>query len=363
MISTETYFQSLVTAMYIMACLMVAAIRWFHMCRPYDRNPLYYYPGRKATTILYLTSLALLPTLIFPDTLGAWLLVKAYFLPMSLYSLTILLFSYFGGVMHWRKWRRPTLTLGGVALLAIIIGPLASLLTGKGFNGELVGNIIILTLGLFMTVASIIAVKMVLRWTRKYDVEEYSNPDDFPVNFARKMIRIAMVTVAILWIAALSDSRIVMAIVQLLMIVVSVLMLISALHPQRKAAPEAENQENEKNSAGETAEKVYSYKISPAKAKAIAAAIRREVEEEQAFLDPHLTLQDVSLRCGYNRTYVAGIFKTEFGGFFRYVNTLRLNYADEYRAAHPKATIAEIADASGFGSRQSYYSVKETIRP
>lgn len=351
--------------MYMTAGLLIAAIRWFHMCRPYDRNPRYYYPGRKATSVLYLTSLALLPALIFPDTLGAWLLVKAYFLPMSLYSLTILLFSYFGSVMHWRKWRRPTLILGGVALLALIAGPLASLLTGKGFNGELVGNVIILSLGFIMTGTSIIAMKMVLRWTRKYDVEEYSNPDDFPVNFARKMIRIAMVTVVILWVAALSDSRVVMAIVQLLMIVVSVLMLIAALHPQRKAAPEAENQENEKNSAGETAEKVYSYKISPAKAKAkaIAAAIRREVEEEQAFLEPHLTLQDVSLRCGYNRTYVAGIFKAEFGGFFRYVNTLRLNYADEYRAAHPKATIAEIADASGFGSRQSYYSVKETIRP
>lgn len=60
---------------------------------------------------------------------------------------------------------------------------------------------------------------------------------------------------------------------------------------------------------------------------------------------------------------MAGIFKTEFGGFFHYVNTLRLRYADEYRAAHPKASVAEIAEASGFGSRQSYYSVKETIRP
>ena len=166
--------------MYMTAGLLIAAIRWFHMCRPYDRNPRYYYPGRKATSVLYLTSLALLPALIFPDTLGAWLLVKAYFLPMSLYSLTILLFSYFGSVMHWRKWRRPTLILGGVALLALIAGPLASLLTGKGFNGELVGNVIILSLGFIMTGTSIIAMKIVLRWTRKYDVEEYSNPDDFP---------------------------------------------------------------------------------------------------------------------------------------------------------------------------------------
>lgn len=49
------------------------------------------------------------------------------------------------------------------------------------------------------------------------------------------------------------------------------------------------------------------------------------------------------------------------GGFFHYVNSLRLRYADEYRAAHPNASVTEIADASGFGSRQSCYSVKEEM--
>lgn len=134
--------------------------------------------------------------------------------------------------------------------------------------------------------------------TAKIDVEEYSNPEDFPVNFARKMVRMLLVTVVLRWTA---------------------------------------------------------------KAKSIAAAIRRVVEEEQVFLDPHLTVQDVATRCGFNRTYVAGIFKSEFGGFFRYVNTLRLRYADEYQAAHPTASVAELADAAGFGSRQSYYKVKKEL--
>lgn len=42
-----------------------------------------------------------------------------------------------------------------------------------------------------------------------------------------------------------------------------------------------------------------------------------------------------------------------------YVNALRLDYANEYHAAHPKASVTEIAEASGFGSRQTYYSFKE----
>jgi len=357
MFSTETYFQGIAAAMYIMASVVIAAVRWFHMCRPYDRNPRYYYPGRKAITILYLMSLTLLPYLFFPDTNGAWLLVKAYFLPVTLYFITILLFSYFGSVMHWRKWRRPTIMLGSVALLALIGGPLMSLIMGDGFNGLLVGNVIILSLGVMMTVTCIIAVRIVRRWAEKYDVEEYSNPEDYPVNFARKMTHIAMTTIFVLWVAAIADNRTVMAFVQLLMAGASVKILLSALHPQRKGNPELD-QENGEDNAEKPATKVYSYNLSPTKAKTIAAAIRREMEQEQAFLDAHLTLQDVSLRCGFNRTYVAGIFKTEFGGFFNYVNSLRLQYADEYRTAHPNASITEVAEASGFGSRQSYYSVK-----
>ena len=358
MITEATYFHGVVAGMYVMACLVIAAVRYFHMCRPCDRHPDYYYPGRKATTVIYLSALFLLPYIFFPESDGAWLLVKAYFLPMVLYFLTILLFSYFGTVMHWRKWRRPTLILGGIALLTLFTGPAMALLkSGRGgFDSVRLGNGIILVLGLFMTGVCLFAVRTVLRWTARIDVEEYSNPDDFPVNFARKMVRMMLVTMAMLWVAALLDSRNVMAALQLLLTGSSVLMLVSALPPHRHGMPEEEQPAPEQPAA-----KVYSYKLPPAKAKSIATAIRRVVEEEQAFLDPHLTLQDVAVRCGFNRTYVAGIFKTEFGGFFHYVNALRLRYADEYRTAHPTASVAEITDASGFGSRQSYYAVKEEM--
>lgn len=359
MVTTATYFHGIVAGMYVMACLVIAAVRWFHMCRPCDRNPDYFYPGRKAVTIIYLTGLLLLPYIFFPESDGAWLLVKAYFLPMVLYFLTILLFSYFGNVMHWRRWRRPTLILGGIALLTLFTGPVVALIErggGGSFDSVRIGNIIILVLGLFMTGVCLFAVRTVLSWTAKIDVEEYSNPEDYPVNFARKMVRMLLVTVVLLWVAALSDSRDVMAVLQLLLSGSSAMMLISALHPHRHGAPEEEQPAKE-----EPASQVYSYKISPAKAKSIAAAIRRVVEEEQAFLDPHLTVQDVAARCGFNRTYVAGIFKSEFGGFFHYVNTLRLQHVEEYSAAHPASTIAEVAEASGFGSRSSYYKIKKAL--
>lgn len=80
-----------------------------------------------------------------------------------------------------------------------------------------------------MTGTCIIAVRVVLRWTRQFDVEEYSNPEDFPVNFAKKMVWIAIITIILLWVTALANNRDLMAVTQLLLIGASVQMLVSAL--------------------------------------------------------------------------------------------------------------------------------------
>lgn len=345
------YFYGIAAAAFVVTSLVIATVRWFHMCRPYDRNPKYFYPGRKATTIIYLSAIIVIPYIVLPENTGAWLLVKAYFLPAELYFLGVLLFSYFGSVMHWRRWRKPTLLLGLAALLALLSGPAASLLGGgSNFVGYQLGCWIIYGLGVFMTGFCILAMYVVLRWVRRIDVENYSNMEDFPVAFARKIIRLIVVTMVLLWITAISDSREVMAASHILLSLGSVLMLVWALHPHRHRDPEDEP-------APTTAKP-----LSASRTKALAASIRRVVEEEEAFLDPHLTLQDVASRCGTSRTYIANVFKTEFGSFFSYVNTLRLNYADKYREAHPKASVAEIAAESGFGTRQTYYNVKAKLQ-
>ena len=343
------YFYGMAATTFVVTSLVIAAVRWFHMCRPFDRKPDYYYPGRKAVSTIYLSAIFLLPYIIFPEKNGAWLLAKAYCLPVDLFFLPILLFSYFGSVMHWRKWHRPTFLLGMVALLALLAGPVISLLGGDNVNGYRIGLWIIFSLGVFMTGFCILAICVVLRWARKIDVEDYSNPEDFPVNFARRMVGLMVTTMILLWGTALSDSRAMMAGLHIVLSLASVLLLVLALHPHRHRDPDEE--------PASAAAKP----LSATRTKALATAVRRVVEQEEAFLDPHLTLQDVATRCGTSRTYIAGVFKTEFGGFFTYVNTLRLNYADRYREAHPRASVVEIASESGFGSRQTYYSVKAKL--
>lgn len=93
----------------------------------------------------------------------------------------------------------------------------------------------------------------------------------------------------------------------------------------------------------------------------ILRTIRAEVEERQAFRERGLTLSCLAERCDTNRTYVSEVLQEPFGGFFPYINNCRLAFAAKYRELHPKASIAEIARASGFRSRQSYYNALRRI--
>ena len=87
----------------------------------------------------------------------------------------------------------------------------------------------------------------------------------------------------------------------------------------------------------------------------IKADILEIVERRQGFLNPHLTLASVAAQTDYGRTYVSKVFKQEFGGFYNYINRLRLAYAARYADEHPEASQDEIARQSGFSSRVSQW--------
>lgn len=365
MMTAAQYFRGVVAAVYVAVCLMIAAVRWFHMCRPYDREPNYYYPARLTTTLIYLSSLILLPYVFRPDSPMAWLLVKAYLLPVNLYFMTALLLSYFGRVMHWKRWPH-LLVLGIPALLALLAIPLlAGRSFGDGISGYALTSWIILVSGGVMTVVCLYAVWLVLQWTRTVSDEEYSNPNDYPVTFARKSVGMLLITLVLLWITALSDNPTILALVQLVLCVTSAWMLILALHPHRRRAVQEEQAQSPSPDADADTDghvTVYNRTLTESLALSILSAISEVVLEQKAYLDPHLTLQDVADRTGYNRTYVASLFKTELGGFFNYINTQRLAYVESYRRDHPESSLSEAIAEAGFSSRTTYYSIKSRLK-
>ena len=381
-----TYICGLAAMFFLTTSLALAAVRWFHMCRPFDRNPRYYYPGRPFVFAVFLNSALLIPYIINPECPDAWYLARIYFLPVTLFHFTVLMFAYFGSIMQWKKWRMPIIVMGAPVLAALVIAFCLAVYHGKHIEevlGSLLCDYILYALGAVVTLFCFAALFMVIRWAKRFGEDDFSNSADFPVVAAKRWMLLVIVNVAFCWIGAVSDSRTVLAVLMVLLAIAQVVFIISALHPHRRGLiDDEEDGEDEKDagvdkdagaedledagslgveSQGPCAEHIYSRTISQQKKGEILEAIRTVVEEQEAYLDPHLTLQDVADRSGYNRTYVSGLIKSEYGSFFSYINRRRLAHVESYQKENPAATILEAVIASGFNSRQAYYSVKKRL--
>lgn len=190
--------------------------------------------------------------------------------------------------------------------------------------------------------------------------EDYSNVDDFPINYTKKILLVPFIQLGTIWISALMVNKMVSTVALLILSVVNIITLLWVLSPQRSLAIQ-KTWKAERSSIDIEKEDDGKYMLQ-VKVGLIIACIKKVVEEEQGYLNPNLSLQDIADRCQYGRTYVSQVFKNQFGGFFNYVNTLRLNHSEAYQKNHPMATIDEIATASGFTSRQSLYRVRQRLK-
>ena len=278
-----------------------------------------------------------------------------------------MLLSYFGSVMQWKKWLRPIVLLGGPVALAMLAALVLAVWPGAQMDtviSNTAANGILYALGLLTTASCLFVLRLVLRHARLIDKDDYSNPEDFPVVAARRWMALVGINMVSYWTAALSDSRSVMAVVMLILSATAGLFLISILHPNRNRPMEepAEAIALEPEQPSEAEEQLYQRSLSLQRRLEILSAVTTVVEEREAFLEPHLTLQDVSERCGYNRSYVAGLIKSEMGGFFTYVNRLRVQHVEDYLRGNPSATVQEAAEESGFVSRKAYYAAKAKLQ-
>lgn len=78
------------------------------------------------------------------------------------------------------------------------------------------------------------------------------------------------------------------------------------------------------------------------------------MSQEHVYLNPRLTLSDLALRVGTNRTYLSNyINQVLHQTFFDYINSLRLKYASELLLT-TNYTLEVIAEKSGFNSLSTF---------
>ena len=344
------FFCALAAAVYVTTCLVVA-VRWFHMCRPYEGKPHYYYPGRPFLTGVWLSAITLVPYVLWPGRADAWFLARFYFLPVTLYHFTLILFSYFGNVMQWKKWQLPEVLSGVPVVLVLLVAAVLAVLPGEQLGGTLLADYLLYVPGILITALCLASIAIIYVWARRFDSDDFSNPADFPVTRARKWLRMTIVNMGLCWSGALLNSPAELAVVMLIIAFFCVFFLLTVLHPNRNGAPEEPSEEAPGKGP-----------LSKQRQEEILSAVITVVETQGAFRDPHLTLQDVADRCGYNRTYISNVIKGRFGGFVDYVNRLRLADVDDYLNKNPDATVADAIEEAGFGSKSAYYAFKAKLQ-
>ena len=83
---------------------------------------------------------------------------------------------------------------------------------------------------------------------------------------------------------------------------------------------------------------------------------------EQMFLKQGIRISDIASRLETNRTYVSRLVNNTYNmSFSDYINTLRIDYAEQYLLHHRDARQSDIAEACGFPNASAFNNVFKKI--
>ena len=347
-------------AVYVAVCVMTGVVRWSHKCAPYDKHADYYYPGWHTLALGSLSNLVLLPAVFLPGDPDAILQIRMMLILSSPFLCSALIFSYFGRVLKVSWWRKPIYVLSATYSTMSAIALVCTLMPGTQMQGEFLHWYFIAggMLGLVYLVGLFLALRMIIKPLSRFSEESFSNPDDFPEQYAKSLIYLPFLHLIMSWSTTFNGNITAISFGLFMLSVITVVILLGALSPHR--AVEVERLETELAAEKEEAP-MEEESLSLERKEEILRLIRHRVEDEQAYLDSHLTLSKLSQDCGCNRTYVSGVLNESLGGFFNYVNRCRLHHAEAYKQENPKADVDELALVSGFNSRQSYYNARKRL--
>lgn len=372
MYSFQDLLLSAAATVNVVVSIMVAAVRWGHRCEPYAKHMDYYYPAWKAIIACFLTNIILSTVIFMPNDEDAILQLRMMFIMGSPFFCATLMFVYFGKSLKTTKWHRPIFIMA--LIFAILMGTSTTLAIIPGnqivyrsvfckWLFSITGIMALLFMACFAQ-----ALRMIIRALQRFSESNYSNPDDFPHQYASEVIWIPVLNISTSWCASFIGTQTALSIGLIIISVLNTIFLIGALSPHRSLDVSRLEQENEKETeqepcaqepkqVPEPAPQPNDESISQERKEEIARTIRHFVEDEQAYLDNHLTLASLSRTCGINRTYVSQVISERMGGFYTYVNRCRLAHAAQFKVQNPNASVEEIASASGFGTRQTYYNI------
>lgn len=324
-------------------------LKIFYKADPYRDNYDNLFPARRVNATLYLLQIFEIPYLLMLPAPKALFYVNAF---------SILLFSSLMVVMQDRYFflkrekRRKLIYYFMPAVIIVIYLLLAAMeIIPTTENTYRVMFWITTTVFIYYFVRLVVVKRKIRRSIQAVDEITYSNSDDFPIRYAKRMEWVP-ITICVLMFTCfiLNDVRVKMW-RDLLFTFVNVWFLLYTLNPHRKGVKPEEKREEELEQILIREESRSNYKLSEERCREIEGRLIELIERERLFLNSHLTLEQLSIQLGVNRNYLSEtISRSQYGSFYTLINTYRLEFAQQILKQNPTLKLEHVAYDSGFSS-------------
>lgn len=347
------------------------------MCRPYNEHEKYFYPARRWATLFFAAVVLQIPYVIYPCDTDVWLYIRVFGIVYYPFCFSVLFERYF-------KNRGFGKDVGSFLLVAVpslfILGVLVLIILHGKEQLENVRTIILIPAGvlsILLTIYFVVVVKWLRRRIDEFHNQNFSNEDDFPYKFAKKVLYVPLIWIVLAWVIFVTGSRGFKIFYDILLTVWMVSFLCMILHPQRswrnsevdRLMTEIEREESsvmeeieetavrEQPADGSLEEEQSGIVFTPDE-----ISLKNEILSivKRRYKEPNLKRTDIIDDIQYGRRRQAGAVVSKMG-FYRMVNAFRLEHARLYKLSRPSATQDEIAEASGFKDRWALNNARKKV--
>lgn len=344
---------------FVLVSLQCGITRWLHVCNPYRGYEQFYFPAFVPAVAIFCVQILEFPYLLnvfSSDTLFAVTTFALLFYPPMYKFIWV---RYFYSHPLSKKYVIKNMILP--FLIVFILYTFVLLKREIPYKEVFMGiSLVVFAVHVFLMLRS---QRETARIIRKHFLMKYSNPKDFPSRPGKRLLYVPLAYCFLVLVTYLAQDGWVKLGRDILLGLLNFNLFIYILDPHREGAActvridedKMQEEENEWEGAEEEDESIRQNRLSDEQRFALEDQIVELVAKQELFKNTDLTLNDLTERIGTNRNYVSeAISRSEYGSFYKMVNSYRIKYAMELMSENPCMKLDEVAHFSGFSSRVTF---------
>lgn len=335
-------------------------LKRFYVPQAYKKDFGELYPAQRAVSALYLTQIIELPYLLMIGRPEALFYVN---------GMSVLVFSSFMLIMVWEyfflrqysykelfRWLAPAMVT--IVLLTL---PLLQVVPFSPAFERTMFAVVTFVFGGY-TFCHFRFWQKLRRRIREMGEDEYSNENDFPLNFAIRIEWLPIAICLLMYLCFVMDQVWVKMGRDVLFTIVNIWFVMCTLNPHRtKNYPQARVLKKKEESQADKA--TPKYRLTSKQCNQMEEDLMKVLQDEKLYLNEHLTLHDLTRRMNTNRNYLSEVIsRSHYRTFYQLVNTLRIDYACEMIRRDPEMKFEQVGFASGFTSGSLFSRVFKRIK-